>query len=102
MGAEYVRLTIEDVRDVAALARLGMTESELESMRDQLSHILENFDALGRVDTEGVEPTGHSVQVDSVLRDDEVGESLPLEDVLANAPLREDDFVRVRAVLGDH
>ena len=79
-----------------------MTESELELMRDQLSHILENFDALGRVDTEGVEPTGHSVQVDSVLRDDEVRESLPLEDVLANAPSRENDLVRVRAVLGDH
>ena len=102
MGVEHLRLTLEEVRHVAALARLGMTESELELMRDQLSHILENFDALGRVDTEGVEPTGHFVQVDSVLRDDEVRESLPLDDVLANAPSRENDFVRVRAVLGDH
>ena len=96
-----MRLTIEEVRHVAALARIGMTDSEIEVMRDQLSHILENFDALGRVDTEGVEPTGHSVHVDTVTRDDVVRESLPREDVLANAPKREDDFVRVRAVLGD-
>ena len=96
-----MRLTIEEVRHVAALARIGMTDSEIELMRDQLSHILENFDALGRVDTEGVEPTGHSVRVDTVTRDDLVRESLPHEDVLANAPSREDGFVRVRAVLGD-
>jgi aspartyl-tRNA(Asn)/glutamyl-tRNA(Gln) amidotransferase subunit C len=97
-----MKLTTEEVRHVAALARLGMTDAELELMRDQLSHILESFDALGQVDTDGVEPTRHSVDVDSVMRDDEVRDSLPREDVLANAPSREGDFVRVRAVLGDH
>ena len=97
-----MKLTIEEVRHVAALARLGMTDAEMELMRDQLSHILESFDALGQVDTDGVEPTRHSVDVDSVMRDDEVRDSLPREDVLANAPSREGDFVRVRAVLGDH
>ena len=97
-----MKLTIEEVRHVAALARLGMTDAELELMRDQLSHILESFDALGQVDTDGVQPTRHSVDVDSVMRDDEVRDSLPREDVLANARSREGDFVRVRAVLGDH
>ena len=97
-----MKLTTEEVRHVAALARLGMTDAELELMRDQLSHILESFDALGQVDTDGVQPTRHSVDVDSVMRDDEVRDSLPREDVLANAPSREGDFVRVRAVLGDH
>ncbi len=97
-----MRLSIEEVRHTAALARIGMTDSEIESMRGELSNILDNFDALGRVDTEGVEPTGHSVRIDSVMRDDRVFESLPREDVLANAPLCEDGFVRVRAVLGDH
>ena len=97
-----MKMTIEEVRHVAALARLGMTDAEMGLMRDQLSNILESFDVLGQVDTDGVEPTRHSVDVDSVMRDDEVRDSLPREDVLANAPSKEGDFVRVRAVLGDH
>ncbi len=54
---------------------------------------------LNQVDTDGVEPTGHSVDVTSVMRDDEVADSARLEDVLANAPSRHDDFIRVKAVL---
>ena len=94
-----MRLTTEEVRDVALLARVGMTEAELSQMRDQMSNILENFDVLSQVDTEGVEPTGHSVDVDTVMRDDQVSESSPIEDVLANTPSQENGFVRVRAVL---
>ena len=93
------RLTIEEVRHLAALARIGMTDEELETMRDQMSNILENFDILSQVDTESVEPTGHSVEVTSVMRDDVAAESSPTEETLANAPAREGDFVRVRAVL---
>ncbi len=94
-----MRITSEEVRHIALLARVGMTEEEIERMRDQLSHILENFDVLRQVDTEGVEPTGHSVEMDSVMREDEPRPSMPLQDVLANAPDREDNFVKVRAVL---
>lgn len=94
-----MRITSEEVRHIALLARVAMTTEEIERMRDQLSHILENFDALRQVDTEGVEPTGHSVEIDSVMREDEPRPSMPLQDVLANAPDREDDFVKVRAVL---
>lgn len=94
-----MRLTTEEVRHIALLARVGMTEEELERMRDQMSHILENFDVLNQVNTEGVEPTGHSVDMHSVMRDDAARESYPLEDMLANAPDREGDFVKVRAVL---
>ncbi len=93
------RLTTDDVRHIALLARIGMTDEEIERMRDQLSHILENFDILRQVDTEGVEPTGHSVNVTSVMREDRSRESLSREDVLANAPLVEGDRIRVRAVL---
>ena len=93
------RLTTEEVRHLAGLARVGMTEEELETMRDQMSNILENFDILSQVDTESVEPTGHSVEVTSVMRDDVAAESSPTEETLTNAPAREDDFVRVRAVL---
>ena len=93
------RLTQEEVRHVAALARVAMTDDEVELMRSQLSNILEHVSVLNQVDTEGVEPTGHSVDVTSVMRDDEVAESSPMEDVLANAPTRQDDFIRVKAVL---
>lgn len=94
-----MRLTEEEVRHVAALARVAMTDDEVELMRSQLSNILEHVSVLNEVDTDGVEPTGHSVDVTSVMRDDEVGDSSPMEDVLANAPSRQDDFIRVKAVL---
>ena len=94
-----MRLTDEEVRHVAALARVAMTDDEVELMRSQLSNILDHVDVLNQVDTEGVEPTGHSVDVTSVMRDDNVSESAQLEDVLANAPSTHDDFIRVKAVL---
>ena len=94
-----MRLTDDEVRHVAALARVAMTDDEVELMRSQLSNILEHVSVLNQVDTEGVEPTGHSVDVTSVMRDDEVADSSPMEDVLANAPTRQDDFIRVKAVL---
>ena len=94
-----MRLTTEEVRHIAALARVGMTGREIERMRDQMSHILEHFAVLQQVDTGGLEPTGHSVDLESVMRDDRAEASRDIEDVLANAPRREGDFVRVRAVL---
>ncbi len=63
-------LTSEEVRHIALLARIGMTDEEVEQMQDQLSNILEHFDVLSQVNTEGVEPTGHSVDVTSVMRED--------------------------------
>ena len=94
-----MRLTTDQVRHVALLARLGMSDEETEVMRDQLSNILDQFEVLESVDTEGVEPTGHSADIDSVTRDDEVTPSRPREDILRNAPRTEADFVRVRSVL---
>ena len=94
-----MRLSAEEVRQVAQLARIGLDDDEVEQMRDQLSNILDHFDVLGNLDTDGVEPTGHSVDVESVTRDDVVGDSLSREEVLSNAPDREADFLRVRAVL---
>ena len=94
-----MRITTEEVRHIATLARVGMTDEEVERMRDEMSNILESIDVLGKVDTEAVEPTGHSVDLDTVVRDDEVAASSPVDDVLANAPSTQDDFIRVRAVL---
>ena len=94
-----MRLTTEEVQHLSLLARIGMTDEDIEKMRNEMSNIMDNFDVLSQVDTEGVEPTGHSVDVDTVMRKDEARECLPKEDVLANAPNREDDFIRVKAVL---
>ena len=94
-----MQITMEEVRHVALLARVGMTDQEAELMREQLSHILEQFEALRQVDTEGVEPTGHSADLESIMRDDEVSSSRSLDDVLANAPQREGSLIRVRLVL---
>ena len=97
--AESTRLTIDEVRHIALLARVGMTDDEVEEMRDQLSDILEQFEALSRVDTGDLEPTGHSVDLLSVMREDVARPSFDREETLANAPNREGELVRVKAVL---
>lgn len=89
----------EEVEHIAALARIGLTEEELEAFRNQLSQILELFQGLGEVDTDGVPPTGHAIEIHTVLRDDGVANSLEPEEVLFNAPRREGNMFRVRAVL---
>ncbi len=94
-----MRLTSDEVRHIAALARVAMTDGEIERMRDQLSNILGHFDVLQEVDTTDVEPTGHSAGLETVMRDDIAHVSLSRDDVLANAPRSEDGFIRVRAVL---
>ena len=90
----------EEVEHIALLARVGMTNEDLQTFGEQLSDILEQFNVLSEVDTEGVPPTSHTVDVFTVFRDDEERPSLPSEDVLANAPRRDDDYFRVKPVLG--
>lgn len=92
-------LTSDDVLHIARLARIRLSERDVERFTQQLSGILDHFAALAAVDTEGVEPTAHPLPLSNVLRADEVAPSLAPEEVLANAPEREDDYFRVRAVL---
>jgi aspartyl-tRNA(Asn)/glutamyl-tRNA(Gln) amidotransferase subunit C len=94
-----VKLSREEVLHIARLARLGLDEQEIDRLGGQLSKLLEHFQVLQQVDTEGVPPTSQSVNLQSVMRDDVVAPSMPPEDVLANAPRREGDCFRVRAVL---
>ena len=89
----------DQVEQIAILARLGLTDEELESFREQLSHILEQFEVLDELDTNGVPPTGHAVELQAVMRDDDAEPSLDQEDVLRNAPRREHEYFRVKAVL---
>lgn len=71
---------------MARLARLGLTEEEVDRFTEQLSRILEHVAALQRVDTTGVPPTFHVLPLKNVLRADEVHESLPRQEALARAP----------------
>ena len=94
-----MKLAREEVLKVARLARLGLTESEVNKLGEQLSDILENFEILKQVDTADVPPTAQSIALQNVLREDKVASSLPANEVLANAPRKEGDCFRVRAVL---
>ncbi len=94
-------LSRDEVQHIAALCRIGVTDEELELMAEQLSHVLELFQTLQGLDTDGVEPTAHSISLDTVLREDQAGESEPVENILSNAPVSENDLIRVKAVLED-
>ena len=88
-----------EVEHIAALARIGLTGAEVETLRDQLGQILDQFEVLRRLDTSGVAPTGHAGSLQTVLRDDETSECLRQEDVLRNAPVTDGEFIRVKPVL---
>jgi len=92
-------LTREEVLHIARLARIGLTEAEVEAYASQLSNIIDHFGTLTAVDTEGVEPTAHTLPLRNVMADDVPGPSLPQAAVLALAPQTEDGYLRVRAVL---
>ena len=80
---------------VARLARLSLTDDELDTMVGQLSSILEHVQALSDLDLAAVEPTAHALDVRNVTRPDEPRPSWPLDEVLANAPAPQDGAFRV-------
>ena len=92
-------ITPDDVRHVARLARLELSEAELERMRAEMDAILAYMDKLRSLDTTGVEPTSHAVPLRNVMRDDEPRPSFPRDDMLANAPDRAGDFFRVPRII---
>jgi aspartyl-tRNA(Asn)/glutamyl-tRNA(Gln) amidotransferase subunit C len=94
-----MKLSREEVLHIARLARVALTDEEITRMTEQLSKLLEHFEVLQKVDTSGVPPTAQSIDLQSVMRADEVVPSLPPDDILANAPRREEDYFRVRPVL---
>jgi aspartyl-tRNA(Asn)/glutamyl-tRNA(Gln) amidotransferase subunit C len=91
----------EEVQKVSLLARLLLSEPELEKMTAQLGQILDYMDLLGEVDTEGVEPMAHALPVADVFREDTPQPSLDRHEALAAAPNADDECYRVPAVLGD-
>ena len=94
-----MRLSRDDVLHIALLARLGLTDTEVERLSEQLSNILENFEVLQQLDTSSIPPTAHSVALQNVMRDDEITVSFSPSEILANAPRKDENFFRVKAVL---
>ena len=96
---EATILSAEDVRAIADLARLELSEAEVVLYQRQLSDILDYFKKLEELDTSHIDPTSSVLPLTSVMRADEAGEALPVDDVVANAPDSDGEQFRVRAVL---
>lgn len=89
----------KDVEHVARLARLALSEEELEMYRKQLSKILDHADRVTSLDTEGVPPTSHAIQLSNVFRPDVPETGLSVDEALSNGPLVEDGHFRVPRIL---
>ncbi len=94
-----VELSREEVRHIADLARLTLSDEEQDLYREQLSSILEHFERLQTLDTETIPPTATVLPLRNVVRDDEPRPPFPREDILANGPATEEGCFEVPAVL---
>ncbi|MHB8576744.1 MAG: Asp-tRNA(Asn)/Glu-tRNA(Gln) amidotransferase subunit GatC [Dehalococcoidia bacterium] len=92
-------LSEAEVEHIAKLARVGVTQADVEKFQRQLSVILDAFQALQAVNTDDVPPTAQTLPLANVERADQPRPSYPVEQVLANAPLRDDSYFRVRKIL---
>lgn len=93
-------ITEEQVRRIAELAKLEFTNEEISAFTQDFGRILEYVETIEKLDLEGVEPLVQVSDMENVLRDDVVGESLPAELALKNAPKRNESFFKVPKVLG--
>ncbi|GAA0430091.1 Asp-tRNA(Asn)/Glu-tRNA(Gln) amidotransferase subunit GatC [Lentibacillus halophilus] len=89
----------DQVKHVADLARLAVTEDEADKFAKQLSSIIDYAEQLNELDTENVEPTTHVLDLKNVMRDDEPKEWISKEDALHNAPDKQDGYFRVPSIL---
>jgi aspartyl-tRNA(Asn)/glutamyl-tRNA(Gln) amidotransferase subunit C len=92
-------LNREEVEEIALLARLALTDDEIERLRGDLADILAYMDTLQDVDTTGVAPMTHAVPMHLRLRADEVDASLPAEQVVASAPAHDDTYFEVPKII---
>ncbi len=94
-----MKISADEVRYVAQLARLRLDESQIHEMSETLSGILTYMDILNEIDTSDVSPTSHVVNMENVFREDLVKDSLPGDDALQNAPDRVGAFYRVPKII---
>jgi len=95
------KIDAQQVRKVAKLARLALTDAEIEEFTGQLGAILQYVEKMNELDTSNVEPLAHCLPIHNVFRADEVQESLGTERTLANAPQRDEAFFKVPKILED-
>ena len=100
VNAQQQKISPDDVKKVARLARLALDDAQLAKLTSQLEGILGYVAKIQQVDVSGVEPMAHALPLHNVLRDDEVGPALPLEKVLQNAPDTDGPFFKVPKVIG--
>lgn len=93
------RISKEEVKHVANLARLAITEEETEKLQKQLDSIITFAEQLNELDTENIEPTTHVLHMKNVLREDKASKGLPREEVLKNAPDHQDGQIRVPGIM---
>ena len=94
-------LSRADVEHVAYLARLGLAEDELARLEGQLNHILEQYAVLAALDTEAIEPTAQTIELENILREDMPRPSFTVDDALSGAPERSGAHFVVPAILGE-
>ncbi len=99
--AEPKRITEQDVRHVAKLARLRLTDEQIQQFTAQLGDVLEYIGKLGELDLDGVEPMAHALDLSNVLREDAEKQGLSVEAALANAPAQSPPFFKVPKVMGE-
>ncbi|OHB65650.1 MAG: asparaginyl/glutamyl-tRNA amidotransferase subunit C [Planctomycetes bacterium RBG_13_62_9] len=95
------KIDAQEVRKVAKLARLDLTDAEIEEFTGQLGAILEYVEKMNELDTTNVEPLAHCLPISNVFRVDEVRESLGVDKTLANASQRDGSFFKVPKILED-
>lgn len=98
-GGQNPKLNVAEVKHIARLAKLRLTEGEVEKFQQQLSEILEYMEVLNEVDTKDVEPTAQVTGLENVFREDEVSPSLEPLQALSCAPAREGNFFKTGVVL---
>lgn len=94
-------VTIKDVENIAALARLEYSETEKEKFTHQFNKILEYIEKLSEIDTTNVEPLSHVIELSNVFREDKIKPSFSQEEILMNAPSKTEKFFKVPKVIGD-
>lgn len=94
-----MKITRDQVQHVARLARLELSEEELETFTGQMDSILEYVEKLNALDTDGIVPTSHAVPMENAFRPDDPKGSIGVEAALANAPQRAESFFRVPKVI---
>ncbi|HMK61677.1 MAG TPA: Asp-tRNA(Asn)/Glu-tRNA(Gln) amidotransferase subunit GatC [Dissulfurispiraceae bacterium] len=94
-----MKLSLEEVRHIAQLSRLSITDEELELYAPQLSKIIDYVEQLNNLDTSDIEPTSNIIALNNVMADDVLGMCLPRDEALRNAPDSTEKFYRIPKII---